>query len=183
MGSTWGLLIPLTILMATLRHKKKGWWFQLHRALATLSLILVIIGAILGRRLRITHPPVTVAGKCHKVMGYVALSFIVLQVCEQISAAPCVLDHNSITCVQLSHTVCARHVHLCSSHTKLLQLVWSVQSAFLFMLLVVHDLMYKTRTTMVICVHGTARYQLLAVANTGLLILHSSMTSCLTHPA
>lgn len=98
MGSTWGLLIPLTILMATLRHKKKGWWFQLHRALATLSLILVIIGAVLGRRLRITHPPVTVAGKCHKVMGYVALSFIVLQVCEQTSALPCILDHNSVTC-------------------------------------------------------------------------------------
>lgn len=84
MGNTWGLLIPLTILMASLRHKKKGWWFQLHRALATLSLILVIIGVILGRRLRISHPPVTFAGKCHKVMGYSALAFIVVQVsCQQ----------------------------------------------------------------------------------------------------
>lgn len=79
MGNTWGLLIPLTILMASLRHKKKGWWFQLHRALAILSLILVIIGVILGRRLRISHPPVTFAGKCHKVMGYSALAFIVVQ--------------------------------------------------------------------------------------------------------
>lgn len=84
MGNTWGLLIPLTILMASLRHKRKGWWFQLHRALATLSLILVVIGVILGRRLRISHPPVTVAGKCHKVMGYSALAFIVVQVsCQQ----------------------------------------------------------------------------------------------------
>ena len=83
MGNTWGLLIPLTILMASLRHKKKGWWFQLHRALATLSLILVIIGVILGRRLRISHPPVTFAGKCHKVMGYSALAFIVIQVSYQ----------------------------------------------------------------------------------------------------
>lgn len=84
MGNTWGLLIPLTILMASLRHKKKGWWFQLHRALATLSLILVIIGVILGRQLRISHPPVTFAGKCHKVMGYSALAFIVIQVsCQQ----------------------------------------------------------------------------------------------------
>ncbi len=84
MGNAWGLLIPLTILMASLRHKKKGWWFQLHRALATLSLILVVIGVILGRRLRISHPPVTFAGKCHKVMGYSALAFIVIQVsCQQ----------------------------------------------------------------------------------------------------
>ena len=80
MGNTWGVLIPLTILMATLRHKKQGWWFHLHRASAVLSLILVIVGVILGRRLRITHPPVTVAGKCHKIMGYAALSLICFQV-------------------------------------------------------------------------------------------------------
>ena len=80
MGSTWGLLIPITILMASLRHKQVGWWFHLHRALAALSLVLVLIGVVLGRRLRITHPPVTFAGKCHKVMGYTAASFICLQV-------------------------------------------------------------------------------------------------------
>lgn len=80
MGSAWGLLIPTTVLMAALRHKKVGWWFQLHRALAALSLLLVIIGVFLGRRLRVTHPPVTTAGKLHKLMGYTALSFICLQV-------------------------------------------------------------------------------------------------------
>ena len=79
MGSTWGLLIPAAILMARLRNKK-GWWFQLHRALATASLFLVVIGAVLGRRLRLTHPPVTTAGKLHKLFGYTALTFICLQV-------------------------------------------------------------------------------------------------------
>ena len=80
MGNTWGLLIPLTILIATLRHKKQGWWFHLHRPFEELSLVLVVSGAILGRRMRINHPPVTVAGKLHKVAGYTALSFICLQV-------------------------------------------------------------------------------------------------------
>lgn len=79
MGSTWGLLIPAAILMARLRNKK-GWWFQMHRALAIASLFLVVVGAILGRRLRVSHPPVTIAGKVHKVFGYTALTFICLQV-------------------------------------------------------------------------------------------------------
>ena len=79
MGSTWGMLIPLTILMARLRNKK-GWWFQLHRALAVTSLVLVLVGAILGRRLRVTHPPVTIAGKLHKFLGHTAVTFISLQV-------------------------------------------------------------------------------------------------------
>ena len=79
MGNTWGMLIPLTILMARLRNKK-GWWFQLHRALAVASLFWVVVGVILGLRLRITHPPVTTAGKLHKFFGYTALTFICLQV-------------------------------------------------------------------------------------------------------
>lgn len=78
MGSTWGMLIPATILMARLRSKK-GWWFQLHRALAIASLFLVVVGAVLGRRLRLTHPPVTTAGTLHKLLGYTALTFISLQ--------------------------------------------------------------------------------------------------------
>ena len=79
MGNTWGMLIPLTILMARLRNKK-GWWFQLHRALAVASLFWVVVGVILGRRLRVSHPPVTTAGKVHKLFGYTALTFICLQV-------------------------------------------------------------------------------------------------------
>ena len=79
MGNTWGMLIPMTILMARLRNKK-GWWFQLHRALAVASLFWVIVGVVLGRRLRVSHPPVTTAGKFHKVFGYTALTFICLQV-------------------------------------------------------------------------------------------------------
>ena len=79
MGSTWGLLIPAAILMARLRNKK-GWWFHLHRALAIASLFLVVVGAILGHRLRLTHPPVSTAGKLHKLFGYTALIFICLQV-------------------------------------------------------------------------------------------------------
>ena len=79
MGSTWGMLIPAAILMARLRNKK-GWWFKLHRALAVASLALVVIGAVLGRRLRLTHPPVTAAGTLHKFLGYTALTFICLQV-------------------------------------------------------------------------------------------------------
>lgn len=78
MGTTWSIIIPATILMARLRNKK-GWWFTIHQSLAVLSLALVIVGAILGRRLRHTHPPVTVAGKCHKFMGYTATSFITAQ--------------------------------------------------------------------------------------------------------
>ena len=79
MGSTWALLIPAAILMARLRNTK-GWWLRMHRALAVASLFLVVVGAILGRRLRITHPPVTTAGKLHKAFGYTALSFICVQV-------------------------------------------------------------------------------------------------------
>lgn len=78
MGSTWALLIPAAILMARLRNTK-GWWLRMHRALAVASLFLVVVGAILGRRLRITHPPVTTAGKLHKAFGYTALSFICVQ--------------------------------------------------------------------------------------------------------
>ncbi|KAL3160652.1 hypothetical protein ABBQ32_010572 [Trebouxia sp. C0010 RCD-2024] len=78
MGSTWGMLVPAAILMARFRNKK-GWWFQLHRALATASLVLVVVGAVLGRRLRLTHPPVTTAGTLHKLLGYTALTFICLQ--------------------------------------------------------------------------------------------------------
>lgn len=88
MGSTWGMLIPAAILMARLRNKK-GWWFQLHRALATASLVLVVVGAVLGRRLRLTHPPVTTAGTLHKFLGYTALTFICLQVGTSILPSFC----------------------------------------------------------------------------------------------
>lgn len=103
MGSTWGLLIPAAILMARLRNKK-GWWFQLHRALATASLFLVVLGAILGRRLRLTHPPVTTGGKLHKLFGYTALTFICLQV-------GCM--HSPVHCPSMY--VCYLHLHhMCS---------------------------------------------------------------------
>ena len=97
MGSTWGLLIPAAILMARLRNKK-GWWFQLHRALAIASLFLVVVGAILGRRLRVTHPPVTIAGKVHKLLGYTALTFICLQVghTSLCSFYPCILPASAL---------------------------------------------------------------------------------------
>lgn len=85
MGTTWSILIPATVLMARLRNKK-GWWFTLHQSLAVLSLVLVLVGAILGRRLQETHPPVTVAGKCHKFMGYTATSFITAQVRKDLPA-------------------------------------------------------------------------------------------------
>ena len=79
MGPTWGVLIPAAVLMARLRNKK-GWWFVAHQSLAILSLVLVLVGAVLGRRLREAHPPVTLAGKCHKFMGYTATSLITAQV-------------------------------------------------------------------------------------------------------
>ena len=118
MGNTWGLLIPTTILMARLRNKK-GWWFQLHRALAVLSLVLVLVGVVLGRRLRLTHPPVTTAGKLHKFFGYTALTFICLQVSTfyfhilipQLSE---VLQHHALLTAGL-----ADHAHQPQVHTSL----------------------------------------------------------------
>lgn len=94
MGSTWGLLIPAAILMARLRNKK-GWWFQLHRALAIASLFLVVVGTILGRRLRVSHPPVTTAGKLHKFFGYTAVTCICVQVWRSAlcRCCPCTLPH------------------------------------------------------------------------------------------
>ena len=100
MGPTWGILIPAAILIARLRNKK-GWWFALHQFLAVLSLVLVLVGAVLGRRLRHTHPPVTLAGKCHKFMGYTATILITSQVsiaCATGSQNRCQLAHRLTAC-------------------------------------------------------------------------------------
>ena len=86
MGPTWGVLIPATILMARLRHKK-GLWFKLHQALAVLSLTSVVVGAFLGRQLSYSHPPVTLSAKVHKVLGYTVTSFVVAQVRSRVTGA------------------------------------------------------------------------------------------------
>ena len=79
MGPTWGILIPATILMARLRHKE-GLWFKLHQALAVLSLVLVVLGAWLGRRLSQSHQTHARAAGIHSVLGYTTSSFMVAQV-------------------------------------------------------------------------------------------------------
>ena len=57
-----------------------AWWFQLHRALAGLGLVLAIAGAATGGNLASDDYHGNSAGSAHKALGILAVVAAVVQV-------------------------------------------------------------------------------------------------------
>jgi hypothetical protein len=64
----WGLLLPLSAFIARFMKMKK-WWFNLHRLINVISLLLVVVAFILAVIFSTTH-----FNTAHKAIGIFDLS-------------------------------------------------------------------------------------------------------------